>query len=227
MKKLSAFLFLLMIAAACTKPTTSNQISLEEYFYPLKQEKTAYVYLDTLQPLDEKIHLFYKGKLKNEEVLFLEAYKANIRLTEGYTFKVNDSVSVVEHMTIDRWNQKRRSFMRANGYLPGSQQSDSYMNVSFPSHIDSVSTFYESKKSCINQDTNFVFEGKTYPAILVRDSIKMSLYNSFNGKGKSNIFATNNLYAKGLGLVAYASADNKYLHVLSRILTQKEWEALQ
>lgn len=226
MKHLSAFLLIIIALTACTTKTEEN-ISLEDYFYPVKDGKTAYVYLDTLQPLDEKIHLFYKGKLNEEEVLFLEAYKANIRLTEAYTFKINDSISVVEHMTIDRWNQKRRSYLNEDVFLPGSQEGSSYLNISFPSHLDSVNTYYESKKSCINKDTSFVFEGKTYPAVLIRDSIKLSLYNPFNGNGKSNIFATNNLYAKGLGLVAYASADNKYLHILNRVLSQKEWEAIQ
>lgn len=80
---------------------------------------------------------------------------------------------------------------------------------------------------CINTDTSYTYEGKTYPAVLVRDSIKMTLYNSFNGKGRSNIFATNNLYAKGLGLVAYSGVDGKYLHTLQKILNQNEWEAIR
>lgn len=226
MNKISAFLFLTVLLFACnTAP--KKKMSLVDYFYPVKDGKTAYVYLDTLQPLDEKIHLFYKGKLNNEEVLFMESYKANLRLTEGYTFKLDDSISVVEHMVIDRWNQKRKSYLNAEGFLPGSQQEASYMNVSFPSHLDSVSTFFESKKTCIQSDTSFTFEGQTYPAVLVRDSIKMSFYNSFNGNGKSKVYAMNNLYAKGLGLVAYASSDNEYLHVLSRILSEEEWNAIQ
>lgn len=117
MKKLSAFLLLSVLLFSCANNKTEG-LNMQEYFYPLQKEKQAYIYLDSLQPFDEKIHVFYLGKQQSEDVLFIEMYKGNIRLTEGFTFKVNDSITALEHMVIDRWNQKRKTELRAHGIYP-------------------------------------------------------------------------------------------------------------
>lgn len=219
-------LFIALFLVSCGTETKKETAFSRDYFYPATKEKQANVLIDTLQPLDERVFVYHTAKFDETESIFLEKYVQGTRLIEGFVFSLEDSVIVKEHMVIDRLNRKSKAQTSAFEHLPYSLNDESYFHSSFPSHLDSVIAVYESKKSCIESDTVFSFNGVKHDAVIYRDSIKLSMYNPLTKDGKSRINVQDLMYAKDLGLVSISVPNSKIHLQLSRVLNQQEWESL-
>ena len=195
-----------------------------EYFYPTDSIiPFIYVYQDENNPLDEKMHRIYRLDNPKDTTLAIEYFNADFRITEGFSFDIN-SFLVVDHMIVDGEGLKRKAKLSSNSLFPLNKGDQSLFISDFPSHLDSISMVYSSKKGISNADFQIQVFGKTIPALLVKDTITITMVNIFTQQGSSQKTVVNRVYAKGYGLVQWSSSDGSIVYKLTKILSNDWWE---
>lgn len=195
-----------------------------DYFYPTDSLiPFIYVFQDKNDPLNEKIQRIYRMESPSDTILVVEHFNANFRITEGYSFDVNN-FQIVDHMIVDGDGLKRKAKLSSNSFFPLNKGELSYFISDFPSHLDSITMVYQSKKGVSDADYKIDVLGESIPALLIKDTVSITMANVFNQKGSTRSFIIDRVYAKGYGLVRWSSEDGSIVYNLEKILNNQWWE---
>lgn len=216
---------IIAVFVSCSSNDGDNRSgSLTSYFFPQDSiEPYIYVYADEKRPVDEKFYRIYTLKTKEKHHLVVERFNANFRITEGYTYDLDDSLNVVDHMIVDAYGKKRRAHLSEDELFPLSFENPSIFISDFPAHIDSLMGVYKSKKRVIDSMDYSLFDSST-SAIKVVDDVTLSFVNPSTQEGSSNSVEIHRIYAKGFGLTEWYTPDEKVHFKLKRILSNDWWK---
>jgi len=201
-----------------------NESSYTEYFYPTDSlVPFIYVFQNVNKPLDEKVHRIYRLESPQDTSLVVEYYNSNLTITEGYTHSIKDDFKVTDHMIVDGDGKKRKAKLSSNTFFPTYKDEQIQFVSDFPSHLDSITMIYQSKRRFLEKKTVKVL-GKDVPAIIVEDSVKVLFVNPFNKKSSSQKVMIARTFAKGYGMVRWSANNEEIVYELDKILSNEWWE---
>lgn len=195
-----------------------------DYFFPNDSLiPYIYVYQESENPIDEKLYRIYRLQDEKDTSLIVERFNANFRITEGFTHDLTDSLKISEYMIVDKDGIKRTAEVLSNKVFPVNLDDIAYFVSHFPSHVDSLSMIYESKRTVAESDLKMEVMGEEVEAIRVVDSLKVHLVDPKTKESNTKKIVTDRFYAKGFGLVEWGSDELNVHYRLKKILTEKWW----
>lgn len=229
MKQLLFFITALFLIASCTNSEGSQKLekngAYAEYFFPTDSLiPYIYAFQNTKEKLDEKLLRIYRSETPEDTSLVVEFYNADLKITEGYTHDLIDQFKVSDHMIVDGDGLKRQAKISANTFFPQSKDDQTQFISDFPSHLDSITMIYQSKRRVIEENKMVNVLGKEVPAIIVEDSVKFLFANPFTKKSSARSAMIKRTFAKGYGMVGWSTNDEKIVYKLEKILPNKWWE---
>ncbi|PKR80319.1 hypothetical protein CW751_10735 [Brumimicrobium salinarum] len=234
MKNIILLLLLCLLTfVSCKNDTTQHESNskevdnLKSYFYPSDSLfPTIYAYKNSINPLEEKFHRFYKQENEKDTGLVLEFYNSKLMITEAFTLSLN-SFEVMDHMIVDGDGKKRKAKVSEKQFFPINEDVKTSFTSDFPSHLDSITLIYQSKKHVYDSIFKMSFLDTIAPTILVKDSVRYIFANTTTKEVGSQTSVINRYYAKGYGLVRWTSEDGKNVYEISSILNNQFWTQLQ
>jgi len=226
-----SFLAVLVFFVSCQEdqkqtvsPSKLSSIEVSDYFYP-KDSISPFViaFKDEQAPLDERFFRSIVMEHADSNLFILEKYNASLRITEGFTFLVDEGFKVIDHMMVDGNGKKRMSRLHETSYFPSEMNDPVLFHVDFPSPLDSVIISMRSKREITHHLDHFSFEENEGPAIVLRDSSVVRFINIYNQQQSSRLVVTDNYYAKGIGLVRFSTLDEKVNYEVVRFFSDKWW----
>lgn len=198
-------------------------INVLDYFYPLNEDEPyVYAYLDEQAPLDERFHRMINFYDSDGRSFVIERYNAALRISEGFTLDPN-SLEILDHMMVDKNLKKRKSNVTSNQYYPLEMNETARFVSDYPSHLDSVTAIYDSRRTIIKKDVPVEIMDSTYQTILLRDTVHVHMVNRFTKESSTQTAVIDNYYAKGLGLVKFGDVDGAINYKLKRIISDSWW----
>lgn len=202
----------------------NESINYYEYFFPPDSLiPYIYVYQGTHNPLDEKFFRIYRLQDSQDTSLVVERYNANFRITEGFTHDLKDSLKLSDYMIVDGDGVKRKANVLSDRTFPLGLKDVSYFVADFPSHTDSLTMIYESKKNVAEVNVKRDVMGDTLDVLKVIDSVRVHLVNPLTKQSNSKLIVTNRYYAKGYGLVEWGSDELDVHYRLNKVLSNEWW----
>lgn len=196
----------------------------KDYFFPPDSLiPYIYVFQGSHNPMDEKFFRIYRLHNDKDTSLVVERYNANFRITEGFTHDLTDSLKLSDYMIVDGDGTKRKANVISSRTFPLSEDDISLFVADFPSHADSLTMIYESKKSMAESGIKKNVFGESVDAVRVIDSVKVHLVNPFTKESNTKSVVTNRYYAKGYGLVEWGSDELDIHYRLKKILPDEWW----
>lgn len=234
MKLIVSVLLFFLLLVSCKDNSTENSeklnvskdedVKYQEYFFPSDSLiPYIYVFQGSHNPLDEKFFRVYRLQNDKDTSLVVERYNANFRITEGFTHDLTDSLKLSDYMIVDGDGTKRKANVLSSRTFPLSKDDVSYFVADFPSHADSLTMIYESKKSVAESGIKKDVLGESVDALRVVDSVKVHLVNPYTKESNTKLVVTNRFYAKGYGLVEWGSDELDVHYRLRKILTDEWW----
>ena len=230
MKGLFIFILIAVLISACSTSEESKAEGKEvkseyaEYFYPTDSLiPFIYLYQEQNNPLNEKAHRIYRLEDATDTTLAIEYFNSDFRITEGFSFDIN-SFEVEDHMIVDGEGLKRKAKLTSNTFFPMSKDVSSHFISDFPSHLDSITIVYSSKKGIAETNLEVSVLGKNVPAILVKDTIIITMVNVYTQEGSKQEVVVDRVFAKGYGQVKWSSNDGEIVFELKKIVTNQWWE---
>lgn len=227
MKKLIPLFFVgvLFLFTNCQETEgIKSEADFTSYFFPTDSlVPYIYVYSDEEKPLDERFFRMYRLENDTDTSFVVERFNSSFRITEGFTYMLNDSLTVVDHMIVDRDGLKRQSNVTSNYSFPIYTDMVAHFIADFPGVADSTVIVQDSKKHIFNSDTTYVLFGNELPAILVKDTIRWYELSSGSSEVREQSIVTDNVYVKGYGLVEWGSEDKSVVFTLRVILSDVWW----
>lgn len=228
--KFAAFFIIVLFLFGCSENSKDNssnkeksELNLMDYFYPMNEnEPYIYGYLDEKNPVAERFHRMINFREADSRSFVIERYNASLRIFEGFTLDP-DSLNVLDHMMVDKNRQKRKSNVSATEYFPLEMNKTVRFVSDYPSHLDSITTVYDSRRTIIDKDVTVSVMDTTYEAILLRDTVYVHLVNRFTKESGTQSAVIDNYYAKGMGLVKFGDVDGKATYELKRIIPDSWW----
>ncbi len=226
------FSVLILLSFGCGGDSSESNITASEdqkdrirdYFFPSDSlNPYIYVYADENRPVDEKFYRIFRLKTKDKNDLIVERYNAEFRITEGFTYDLDDNLSISDHMIVDAQGKKRQAKLTSSSLYPVNEDDEAVFISDFPAHIDSLVGVYKSKKT-VEERFDYEIFGEKTKAIKVLDEVTLSFVNPFNEKGSSNTVEIYRVYAKGFGLTEWYTVDQKIHFKLQRILSNEWWK---
>lgn len=230
---LSTIVFLLLLIS-CNRNDSDAEMNLadsnkqainyEEYFFPSDSLiPYIYVFQGSHNPLDEKFFRIYRLQNDQDTSLVVERYNANFRITEGFTHDLTDSLKLSDYMIVDGEGVKRKANVLSDRTFPLGLNDVSYFVADFPSHADSITMIYESKRNVEEVNLKKDVLGDTVAALRLIDSVKVHLVNPHTKASNTKLVVTNRYYAKGYGLVEWGSDELGVHYHLTKILPDEWW----
>ena len=199
-------------------------ISYYDYFFPADSLiPYIYVFQGSHNPLDEKFFRIYRLQDSQDTSLVVERYNANFRITEGFTHDLNDSLKLLDYMIVDGDGVKRKANVLSDRTFPLDLNDVSYFVADFPSHADSLTMIYESKKYVLEENLQRDIFGDTVDVLKLTDTVRVHLVNPITKKSSSKLIVTNRYYAKGYGLIEWGSDELDVHYRLNKILSDEWW----
>jgi hypothetical protein len=202
-----------------------GMFNVKDYFFPSDSiDPYIYVYADENKPLDEKIFRIYTLKTADKHQLVVEKFNASFRITEGFTYDLDDFLNVIDHMVVDRDALKRKAHLTSSALFLSDTTTKAVFVSDFPAHVEPYTAIYKSTKMYKSRIDDYeVLERKT-EAIEVNNEIVLSFVDTESKDGEAKGVNVTEVYAEGLGLTEWYT-ENKSIHYkLKRILTNDWWK---
>jgi hypothetical protein len=219
---------LLLIFSCKSKNDAINQAKSYHpyinYFYPYDSTPRIYCYRNVANGLDEEFHRIYAIKDQKGHHIVVEKYASNGRILEALNYNY-DSLTIIDHMVVDRNNHKNSAPLTKNKMIPWNDKEQTWFYSEYPSHFDSTIVINELKRKVIRKNVNItVLEDESRKAIVFSDFRQMTLKNIFTSKTIQSINTEGeSIFAEGFGLIEFYSK-NKIAHFkLEKVISQKEW----
>ncbi len=225
MKKTILFLFVIISLVACGK----KEASIKKYYFPyaeLVESSKIYQFVNKKDSTDVVYWEVWTNAQGSDTVFNTGIYNKNRELREVFKEQVLSTGTDVMEFSIKadsgfvKTNFKQKEVIRWN--LKPKQVL--FFSFSYPSEKGEQEIVKERTLESMKEE--FVFDGKTYPAIRFKD------FFLFNEMKDNRTITTeqyrNSFYAAGLGLVGfetfYPDGSSSYFE-LKRFIPQKEWES--
>jgi hypothetical protein len=219
------FLVFSVAITSCEEPTNQKVVeSYKDYFFPTDSlVPYIYVFSDEQKPLDERFLRMYRMQNDTDSSFVVERFNSSFKITEGFTHELNDSLTIIDHMVVDRDGLKRKSKLTSNYNFPVFKDMVAHFITDFPGVIDSTVIVQDSKKHIVDANYSFTLFGKEIPAIHVKDTVRWYELNANSNEARERSVVTDNIYAKGYGLVEWGAEDKSVVYTLRKILSDKWW----
>lgn len=191
------------------------------YFYALDSIPKVYLYRDVANGLDEQFQRIYAIKDHEGQHIIVETYSADGRITEALNFNT-DSLDIMDHMVVNRNQEKTKAEVFKRAYFPTSKTSKSWFASRFQGFMDSTLILKECKRS-YKEEKEMEVLGESKPVVVFSDYLRMTAFNPFTKKENVLEGSASFYYAEGLGLVEWHTQDKKVHYKLEKILSQQEW----
>lgn len=225
MIKMALFIGVLVLLFSCTEGSdakkTDSNASMASYFYPKRDTAMIYCYRNIANGLDEEFHRVFSLKDSCEHII-VERYSSSKRFLEAFNYNAK-SFEVVEHIVVNRHQEREISKVYHNRFFPLDQQKQSYFAAKFTGINDSTLILKENKRT-FYKDTTFVHSNtKGVSARIFTDSIRQTLLNIVSKKERelSNVGYIH--FAEGIGPVEWYGSSKKVHYKLEKVISQKEW----
>lgn len=206
------------------KPSKGKFSNYRKFFYPTDlMSPKVYAFRDEAAPLDERFFRIYTLIEEGDSVFVIEKYNAVFRIFEGLSMLTAENFPILDHMKVDKNGIKRSSRVYENHYFPEKFNETVTYLVNYPSHLDSVSMVYVSKKTIVEDDLMIDVMGDNKAAILVVDSIKVVMTNLQTKQSSQQQFIAHKYFAEGIGLVQWGSPEGDVNYKLQKILSDEWW----
>lgn len=216
--------FCLAINSCKESPTTQSADTYKEYFFPTDSlVPYIYVFSDEKMPLDERFYRMYRLQNDADSSFVVERFNSSFKITEGFTYKLNDSLTLEDHMIVDGDGLKRKSKLTSNYNFPVFKGMVAHFIADFPGVVDSTVMVQDSKKHVVDMNYKFTLFEKEVSALLVKDTIRWYELNSNTKEVRERTVVTDNVYAKGYGLVEWGTEDKSVVYTLRAILSDAWW----
>jgi hypothetical protein len=228
-----AILFIVLLFSCSEKKSGKKEIGFAtaksefaEYFYPEYKNPKVYIFRDSLSPLMEQYHRIYARNILDYRHNILEIYQTGGRFSEAYTYKLNDSLSLMAHTVFDRNKNKEGAEVLRTDLMPMSKKQSSYFVSRFKGPKDSTMMLAEIKRAYWKGPLKMDVMGKSMDVIIMTDTIRQTVFNPFTKQETVLNVLMRTIFAKNLGAVGFYT-DNKQLNMkLEKIVSDKEWSAL-
>lgn len=193
------------------------------YFYPYDSTPRIYCYRNIANGLDEEFHRIYAIKDQKGHHIVVEKYAPNGRIIEALNYNY-DSLTIIDHMVVDRKNHKTSSILLKNNVLPRNKKEQTWFASKYPGHLDSTVILDELKRKVIKENILYqILEEEKRKAIIFEDFRRLTMINIFNKKEQLISTTGESIFAEGFGLIEFYSK-NKVAHFkLEKVISQKEW----
>jgi hypothetical protein len=228
MKIFSIYLILLFVASCglnSKKDTTLKSVHpYINYFYPYDSVPRIYCYRNIANGLDEEFHRIYGIKDTKGHHIVVEKYASTGRIIEAFNYNY-DSLTVIDHMVVNRKNLKTQAVLVKTKLFPFSNKEQTWFASKYAGHLDSTLIFDELKRKVQKENVNYmVMDEEKRKSIYFSDFRSLTLMNIFTKKETNISTESISIFAEGFGLVEFYSK-NKIAHFkLEKVLTQKEWK---
>lgn len=222
MKKIIFLSVVLYILNACSSESESVH-PYAAYFYPYNEEAKVYVFRDLIHGLNEKFYRVYGIEDSHGKHIIVESYSMDGRITEAYNYNL-DSLNVLDHMVVDRNNQKNRALLMKNRAYPFHKKEKTWLASKFPGPLDSTVILNELKRSVLKENpfkTKVINEQRNTISFL--DTIRLTMFNPFTKQEKEMHGVFKSYFAEGIGLVRTHDLALKTDYRLEKIISQDEF----
>lgn len=224
MHKSVNFLLLIGIVVfgiSCSSEGSKNPYS--DFFYPYNKEAKFYVYRDVIHGLNEKFYRVYALDDSYGKHIVVENYAQDGRITEALNYNY-DSLSIIDHMVVDRNSSKVKTLLLKNTLFPMSENDRTWFASKFPGVLDSTLFLSETKRSIFkSQPFKMKVLGENKNTIVTLDTVRLTVLNPFTKKENAQMAIFKSYWSEGIGLSRVHDVNMKTDLKLERILTQKEW----
>ena len=204
---------------------TYATLDVRDYFFPADSiAPYIYVYADEHKPLDEKVFRIYTLKTAEKHQLIVEKFNASFRITEGYTYDLDDDLNIVDHMIVDGDGLKRKANLSSTALFLSDSVSKAVFISDFPAPMESYTAIYKSTKLFKKRMNEYEILGQKTAAISVNNEIVLSFVDAEVQDGNANGVDVTEVYAKGYGLTEWYTENKKIHYKLKRILTNDWWK---
>lgn len=219
------FLFLglvpVLFLGCYSKPKFKSINPNAAYFYRLQSEPQVYLYRNIVNGLEEEFHRIYTITDQAGNHLIVERYSSDFRILEALNYNI-DSLNVLDHMVVNRFQQKEKALIYKNGLFPMDLNKELWFASKFSGLTDSTVILYEKKRKFQEKKSAFILK-KNQKTLVFKDKIIQSVLNPYTRKENVAVAEMQSLFAEGLGLVEWYSKDKKLHFRLEKILSQDEW----
>jgi hypothetical protein len=226
--KIGFIIILVLLFISCKSKNNSGEKAKSyhpyaNYFYPYDSTPRIYCYRNIANGMDEEFHRIYAIKDQKGHHVVVEKYASNGRIIEALNYNY-DSLTILDHMVVDRKNHKTSSILLKNKIIPNTKKDQTWFASKYPGHLDSTVILDELKRKVIKENIDYpVLEEEKRKAIVFEDFRKLTLLNIFTKKEQSISTTGESIFAEGFGLVEFYSK-NKIAHFkLEKVISQKEW----
>ena len=233
MRQLVCVSFVALLLAACSSEASKKETpavgfesaksEFAEYFYPEYKEPKVYIFRDSVNPLMEQYHRVYAKTIMEYRHNILEIYQAGGRFGEAYTYKLNDSLTLMAHVVFDRNKNKEMAEVLRSELFPLSKSKSAYFVSRFKGPIDSTMMLAEVQRSFGKGPFKMNVLGKERDVIMMNDAVRQTVFNPFTKQEKVLNYYMHTIFAKHLGAVAFYTDDKKLSMKVEKIVNDKQW----
>ncbi|MEN9700260.1 MAG: hypothetical protein RLZZ301_1458 [Bacteroidota bacterium] len=202
--------------------TYSSKNPNAAYFYPLDTVPKVYLYRDMAGGLEEEFHRIYTVEDNEGPHLIVEVYASDGRLREAINYNI-DSLSVQDHMVVNRFQEKEKATLYKNTLFPMALQTPTWFASKFSGVTDSTVFLFEIQRQFQQKKEAHFLEKEHDEALYFQDLVRLTAINPFTKKEQAKLDTRTSVFAKNIGLVAWYTADKSVHYRLEQILSQEEW----
>jgi len=217
-------LFVFVGLVSCTEENPETNVSSNifgEFFYQYDTIPQIYVFRDIAHGLEEEFHRVFSINDSEGKHIVVEVYKEDGRIIEALNYNL-DSLTVIDHMVVDRKQIKKKAELFKNKLIPYSKTSTASFASRFDGFKDSTLFLKEVDRKFKSTKAIDVL-GKKVSATIFNDYIRMTLFNPFTKKENAGKWELINYFAKGYGLVEWHNPDRSVHFILEKIISQDEF----
>ena len=209
---------------SCSEDNPETNVSSNifgSYFYPYDTIPKVYVYRDIANGLEEEFHRVFSINDSEGKHIVVEVYKEDGRIVEALNYNL-DSLDIIDHMVVDRRQEKRKAELFKNRLIPESKSS----TASFASRFDGFkdSTLILKEVDRIYKSTKKLdVLGKKVSVTVFNDYVRMTLFNPFTREENEGKWEMANYFAEGYGLVEWHNQNKSVHYRLEKIISQDEF----
>ena len=223
-KAIGIVLFVLVGLVSCTEENPNTNVSSNvfgPYFYQYDTIPQVYVFRDIANGLEEEFHRVFSINDSEGKHIVVEVYADDGRIIEALNYNL-DSLSVIDHMVVNRKQEQTKAELFKNKLIPDSKTSTASFASRFSGFKDST-LFLKEVDRKFNSTKEIDVLGKKVSATIFDDYIRMTLFNPFSKEENEGNWEMTNYFAEGYGLVEWHN-DNRSVHFrLEKIIPQDEF----
>ena len=142
----------------CTsKPDFKSINANAAYFYPLQSEPQVYLYRNIVNGLEEEFHRIYTITDQAGDHIIVERYSSDFRILEALNYNL-DSLNVLDHMVVNRFQQKEKAIIYKNGLFPMDLNEELWFASKFSGLTDSTVILYEKKRKFLEKKSTVILK---------------------------------------------------------------------